>query len=131
MAGLPKKYAKMGFKEGWKAYKKAKRSRSRPKSRSTRNPGGAKRMAKGFLNAQTLMKFVRIGALAAPAATAILEPGRPLDYKLKNALRMYTGFNVNDGSFDWSWLVRGWTPYLASVLATYGIPKIAGIIRRL
>jgi len=29
--GLPKKYAKMGFSKGWKAYKAAKRKRSNPK----------------------------------------------------------------------------------------------------
>lgn len=31
MAGLPKKYAKMGFSKGWKAYKKAKRSTTKKK----------------------------------------------------------------------------------------------------
>jgi len=29
--GLPKKYAKMGFKKGWKAFKAAKRNRSKPR----------------------------------------------------------------------------------------------------
>jgi len=29
--GLPKKYAKMGFKKGWKAFKAAKRKRSKPR----------------------------------------------------------------------------------------------------
>ena len=32
--GLPKKYAKMGFKRGWRAFKAAKRKRSSPKARS-------------------------------------------------------------------------------------------------
>jgi len=36
MAGLPKKYAKMGFKRGWAAYKRSKRSRS-PARRTTKN----------------------------------------------------------------------------------------------
>lgn len=39
--GLPKKYAKMGFKKGWAAYKRTKRSTARPK------PKGRKTMAKG------------------------------------------------------------------------------------
>ena len=29
--GLPKKYAKMGFKKGWRAFKAAKRKRSKPR----------------------------------------------------------------------------------------------------
>lgn len=38
--GLPKKYAKMGFARGWKAYKASKKSRKGPstKRRSTSNP---------------------------------------------------------------------------------------------
>jgi len=34
MAGLPKRYAKMGFKKGWKAFKRAKKSYSKPKRRT-------------------------------------------------------------------------------------------------
>jgi len=36
--GLPKKYAKMGFKKGWKAFKAAKRKRTKP-----RRPSASKR----------------------------------------------------------------------------------------
>jgi hypothetical protein len=36
MAGLPKKYAKMGFKKGWAAYKKTKGSKSKSTKRTTR-----------------------------------------------------------------------------------------------
>lgn len=39
MAGLPKKYAKMGFKKGWAAYKKTKRT-------STRKPSGKRKSTK-------------------------------------------------------------------------------------
>lgn len=55
MAGLPKKYAKMGFKRGWREYKKIhgskkraspKKSASRKKSYS-KPKGGRKNMAKG------------------------------------------------------------------------------------
>jgi len=56
--GLPKKYAKMGFKKGWKAFKAAKRKRSKPRrtsaSKRRGNPkskGGnpmARRKSKNF-----------------------------------------------------------------------------------
>jgi len=36
MAGLPKKYAKMGFKKGWKAYRAKKKSSSRKRASSAR-----------------------------------------------------------------------------------------------
>jgi len=41
--GLPKKYAKMGFKKGWKAFKAAKRKRSQPRRGSaTKRRGNPK-----------------------------------------------------------------------------------------
>jgi len=49
MAGLPKKYAKLGFKKGWKAYKRAgggtRKRRGRGKISRRRNPSPAKRKA--------------------------------------------------------------------------------------
>jgi len=36
--GLPKKYAKMGFKRGWRAFKAAKRKRSTTKRRALSSP---------------------------------------------------------------------------------------------
>jgi len=45
--GLPKAYAKMGFKEGWKAYKESKKKGKLNKRRTTkRNVVGVKSMAK-------------------------------------------------------------------------------------
>ena len=41
--GLPKKYAKMGFKRGWRAFKAAKRKRSSPKRRTSRRATNPKR----------------------------------------------------------------------------------------
>jgi hypothetical protein len=35
--GLPKKYAKMGFKKGWREYKKSKRGRGRRKTSTRKN----------------------------------------------------------------------------------------------
>ena len=48
--GLPKKYARMGFKKGWKAFKAAKRKRSKPRrARAVKrrgNPSPRKTMAR-------------------------------------------------------------------------------------
>jgi hypothetical protein len=50
MAGLPKKYAKMGFKKGWREYKKihgkTRASPSRKRKKSNPKPRGRKTMAK-------------------------------------------------------------------------------------
>ena len=43
MAGLPKKYAKMGFKKGWAAYKKAKRKSSTTRRKPTKRKTAPKR----------------------------------------------------------------------------------------
>jgi hypothetical protein len=42
MAGLPKKYAKMGFKKGWRAYKASKKSSSKKRSATARRARPAK-----------------------------------------------------------------------------------------
>ena len=140
--GLPKKYAKMGFKRGWAAYKRA-RGTSRTKRRSTRARKaprrirrakpikGGRKMGKSFLNTQTLMKFVRLGALAAPAIGIAMQAGLSTQRKIKQGIRAYTGFDLTSGKFDFGRAVQGWLPYLGAVLFTYGIPKIASIIRRL
>jgi len=79
--GLPAKYAKMGFKKGWKAYKASKKKTSRTRKASPpRRKGGRKTMARrkkrrgGKSIANTAMKWIRIGALAAPAVSRVFEP---------------------------------------------------------
>ena len=140
--GLPKKYAKMGFKRGWAAYKKSRRGTKRRSSTTTRRRSprrtrrakpikGGRKMGKSFLNTQTLMKFVRLGALAAPAIGIAMQAGLSTQRKIKQGIRAYTGFDLTSGKFDFGRAVQGWLPYLGAVLFTYGIPKIASIIRRL
>ncbi len=73
--GLPKKYAKMGFKRGWAAYKKSKRTTTRrktttrraaPKRRYTmarrRSYRRRARSAIGGINTNAMMKGVIAGA---------------------------------------------------------------------
>jgi len=52
--GLPKKYAKMGFKEGWKAFKKAKRARKSTSGTTTKK----KTMGKSYAQKKAVVKKV-------------------------------------------------------------------------
>ena len=142
MAGLPKSLIKKyGItKKAWRIFRgrKAKkrtsktRRSSKPKKRRryVTRPRKKRRSGGGRNLAGTAMKWIRITALVAPAIHSAIGGGTP-EQKLNEAMRKYTGFNAADGSFDWTWLSKGWGPYLGAVLATYGIPKLAAIIRRL
>lgn len=88
-------------------------------------------MGKSFLSTQTLMKFVRIGALASPAIAVAVRGDIGMQAKINQIIRTYTGFDMKTSKFRWGELAKGWLPYLGSVLITYGIPKIAGMLRRL
>jgi hypothetical protein len=94
--GLPKKYAKMGFKKGWKAYKASKRGRStkrtyRPKatkrrshSRTASNPGRKKPWGIGrYINA-----FRNIDILSA-SAQGTLAHGGTTKYKIDDLKARY------------------------------------------
>lgn len=67
--GLPKKYAKMGFKKGWREYKKAKRGRGRRKTtkKSTRKRTYRRK------NSMRLGNKAIIGGLAAGAISGAAQ----------------------------------------------------------
>ncbi len=76
--GLPKKYAKMGFKKGWKAYKATKRktstiTRSRTRTTTRRRPMARRRKytrrAKSFAGGAGMKPLID-GAIAGIAAEA-------------------------------------------------------------
>lgn len=82
----------------------------------------------------TAFKFIRLGALAAPAIGHAVHTGWTNEMKLAHVLRSYTGYQMHpipNPGWKPEFLLEGWGPYLGSVLATYGIPKIASIIRRM
>ena len=85
---------------------------------------------RSFLSTSTIFKFVNLAALAAPAASVALGPG-DAQTKITRGIHYYTGFNLANGQWDWGTLVKGWLPYVATKLATTGIQKLSGIIRRL
>ena len=135
--GLPKKYAKMGFKKGWREFKKTpayKASKGKPskskasKSKPKNKTGGRKRV--GGFNTQKIFKLIRIGALLVPAASIASQPVSGTE-KIEQGVRAYFGWSIRHGNFSWGRLAAGWMPYLASIGVTYGIPKIAGLIRGL
>jgi len=146
MAGLPKSIIKKyGIsKKAWSVYRsgrsgnrKANKPRKRhmsivrrmPRRRTTYRKA-YRRARNSFLNFNTLTKFIKIGALAAPAIDTYQKGGGGLQ-GATNAMALYAGWNVQGGFFDWGLLAKAWTPYVATSLVTVGISKLNGIIRRL
>ena len=121
----------------WKSGSKRKSTRrisvprrvSRPRAAARpRSTGGRKKMA-GF-NTQKIFKYLRLAALLGPAAGCAVRPVSN-EEKIRDILVRYTGYDMRNNTFNGGALVQGWGPYVASVAVTYGIPKLAGIIRGL
>jgi len=85
---------------------------------------------RSFLNFSTMAKFLRVGALLAPAGYAYISNSSG-QAKLQAGLYMYTGYNIANGNFNPAKLLEGYGPFLLTSAITYGIPKINGMIRRL
>jgi len=71
-----------------------------------------------------------MGALAAPAIATLTQPISGYD-KSVAIVDAYTGYDMYNKTFTWGHLLRGWGPFLGACVATYGIPKVVGIIRKL
>ncbi len=106
------------------------RRKNNPKKRNVRRMGKRKRRGGGKSLQRTAFKLIRIGALVAPAAHVLVTHGS-IEDKIDGLSIRYTGFSTKHGTFHPEFLAAGWGPFLASIMTTYGIPKIAGIIRRL
>ena len=81
-----------------------------------------------------VFKWIRVGALLGPGAYNTIHAykmGWGVEGALDNFVSTYTGYSFINGTFSGERLAQGWGPYLMSVLATVGIPKIASILRRL
>ena len=94
--------------------------------------GKRKRRRGGKSLSRTVMKWLRIAALVGPAAEAAINPKwpKPKD-KLHVILYRYSGYDMDTGKWHPEALLQGWGPYLGTCLATYGIPKLMGIIRKI
>ena len=152
--GLPKSYIKKWgiSKLAWRKFRagaltKGIRTRTKAikrrirRSRRTRrkNPGRkrvVRRMARrkrrrgGKSMTRTAFKLVRLAALGAPAL-AHATSSASTDDKIKHIIMDYTGYNLYSYKWQPEKLLRGWGAYLGACLATYGIPKMVSIIRRL
>jgi len=136
--GLPKSIIKKyGIsKKAWSVYRGRKRKTSRTRKTKVTRRKGVRRMARrkrrrgGKSITQQAFKWIRVGALVAPAVAVAVGPGSQHG-KARTIIHKYTGFNIDDQSFNIERLLQGWGPYLGAVVATYGIPKLAGILRRL
>jgi len=89
-----------------------------------------KRRGGGKSISQQAMKWIRVAALVAPGAHAAMSEGTN-EQKITRAIRYYTGYELTTGEWKPGELSKGWGPYLAAIVMTYGIPKLAGIIRRM
>ena len=125
------KAAAKSYKGGSKPKARASRAVTRVRTSISSKPkGGTSRMGKkGGFNTQKIFKYVRIGALAMPAAMHAIGPGTPIQ-KLTNIKRDYLGVGT-DGVWRPEYMAKGWMPFVAASAVTYGIPKIMSIIRGL
>ena len=116
-------------KKGKVYYTKPKKSN--PKRRKTRMVRRRKRRRGGKSMTKTAFKMIRLGALAANPVYQMMRTDRTNEQKIDNIFSGFTGFSVLQGNFVWSRLASGWMPYIIACAATYGIPKLTSIIRRL
>ena len=130
MGKLPKSIIKKyGItKKAWRVFRGQKGGKGKGKTRG--GGGRTTGRARSFLSTQTVFKYLRIAALLGPAGARLMERSTG-EQKIRRILLDYTGFNMVDGSWNWSRLARGWLPYVATCLITYGVSKLNGIIRRL
>lgn len=94
--GLPKKYAKMGFAKGWKAYKASKRAKPKTKAKSRPKSGGKKMPKKKTVRRKAAkltfgnIKKVLIGAGIAAAYEVVVSPMIP-GSTIKNVIELFVG----------------------------------------
>lgn len=127
-AGKSMKQAAASWSKSSGKPKAASRIRAYTKRSNSTPKGGKSRMGKknGF-NTQKIFKYVRLGALALPAASTIATSGLSVT-SLNKIKSDYFGI-WSDGSFHWESLAKGWMPFAAATLLTYGIPKATSILR--
>jgi len=145
--GLPKSIIKKyGIsKKAWSVYRGKKGRKPRSKSRRVtrrrkkrnnpvrrvrRTVRRRRRNRKGGSNLQAkVFKWLRIGMLVAPAARNLARPVS-MEKKVWHMAYDYGGFDFDTGTWDIKRMAVGWGPFLGACLATYGIPKLVGLIRK-
>lgn len=136
MTGLPKKYAKMGFAKGWRAYKASKRaakgSRKYTSTVPRSNSGGHRMKKSGF-------QMVKGAAYAASLALPGIASYQNYKTYVYNgdakasaiaAGKAYMGIDATTGKFSTAIAVQMYTP-VAVVLAADVITSKTGLQRRI
>lgn len=135
MKGKTKAQRKSIFKaaaKGWKKGSSKPKAKSKPKSKGSSKPksGGSMSRKGSFLSWVKIKSWIRKIALVAPAAGRALGPGT-IQQKVNGAIADYTGYAMWDGSWSWQRLLRGWTPYVASIAVTEGVDLVKRLMRSL
>lgn len=125
---LAKAKAKLG--KGTKRVSKTTRKSNPKKTKKVKKMAKKKRRS-GKSMTRTAFKLIRLGALVAPAIGVGMRTDLNGEQKFRVGIQYYTGYDYRTGTWNPSNLLRGWGAYLGAVVATYGIPKIASILRRL
>jgi len=116
MRGLPKSYAKMGFKKGWKAYKASKTGRKLNKRRTTkRKVVGVKSMAKRRrrytrtrarrakrkIPLETAVALVAVPFTPAwPGGQNLIQYAQRGNYKMVGEVLTHGFLGLHEGGFD-------------------------------
>jgi hypothetical protein len=110
--------------------KVASRIRKKTKRRKTRTMARRKRRSRrSFLGSSTIFKFIRLGALIAPAIYRYNLAGGGA-HGVRRAFESFAGIDHN-GKFNTGILAASWLPFIMTNLVTHGIGKLNGIIRRI
>ena len=110
---------------------KTKRRKKRNPIRRVRRTGRRRKKRRGGKSLQkTVFKWLRIASIFAPEIAGALQR-KPAERIFADMIYDKTGYNMADGTWNIARLAKGWGPFLGTCLATYGIPKLVGIIRRI
>lgn len=137
--GLPKKYAKMGFKKGWAAYKRTKgKTRTKRRTATKRRPvrrkrrlqtkqkKGGRSMGKAFHIAPNL------GLIAYPLSTAIagFQGGVPWDQTVSAIASGYVGYDMSTGEFRTDRMMMNYGAIFAGFIVSWLASK-TGVNKKL
>lgn len=133
MSGLPKKYAKMGFAKGWKAYKQIHgKKRARPGNKIK----GANHMSKKGtkLNGMNLIKAgAYTAAVALPVYTSykqLIALGQDRNTALANAGKTLVGIDWHTDELSYAVAAQAYGPVCAVLLVDWATSRL-GLQRRI
>lgn len=115
MAGLPKKYAKMGFEKGWRAFKASKKKRKKNPSskKKVRRKMARRRYTRKRRRRKFTLPLAPVLGLAAGMAPAVPKiMAGDIQGVINELSNNYLGYYPPDGNFDAVRLTRGLVPLI-------------------